>query len=151
MTAEVNAITFRVPACPVAQPRQRHRIVANVKNTFVQNYTPTKHPVTAFKATVRLAAAAAYTGEPIYGPVRMDVTFVLPFTGTRRKTKPNPRRWHTKKPDRDNLEKALLDALKGLVIADDKQVCCGEVRKFVAAADEQPHVDVTIRRVAEEP
>ena len=143
----MNTITFRVPACPVAQPRQRTRIVATVAKTYTQNYTPTKHPVTAFKATVRMAAAEAYSGEPIYGPVRMDVTFVLPFKGTRRKTKPSPRRWHTTKPDRDNLEKALLDALKGTVIADDKQVCCGEVRKFIAAADEQPHVDVTITRV----
>jgi Holliday junction resolvase RusA-like endonuclease len=139
-----EVITFRVPAIPVAQPRQRHRIIPGAN--FVQNYTPTKHPVTAFKATVRLAAAAAYSGAPLKGPIRMDVTYVLPFTGTRRKTKPNPRRWHEVKPDRDNLEKALLDALKGLVIVDDKQVCCGEVRKIVAAADEQPHVDVTIQQ-----
>lgn len=37
---------------------------------------------------------------------------------------------HTCKPDRDNLEKAALDALNGIVWADDSQITCGNSVKF---------------------
>jgi Holliday junction resolvase RusA-like endonuclease len=55
-----------------------------------------------------------------------------------------PRLWHDKKPDRDNLDKAIMDSLKGLAWVDDAQVCEGEIRKFIAAGDEQPHAVITI-------
>lgn len=44
-------IVMNVPGVPVAQPRQRHRVIAG----NVSNYTPASSPVNAFKATVRLA------------------------------------------------------------------------------------------------
>jgi Holliday junction resolvase RusA-like endonuclease len=31
--------------------------------------------------------------------------------------------WHTKKPDIDNLAKAVMDALNGIVWKDDSQIC----------------------------
>ena len=45
--------------------------------------------------------------------------------------KPNAPKWHTDKPDRDNADKAVLDALTNLGLwGDDKQVCDGRIRKF---------------------
>jgi Holliday junction resolvase RusA-like endonuclease len=55
-----------------------------------------------------------------------------------------PRLPHDKKPDRDNLDKAFMDALKGLAWLDDAQVCQGEIRKWIASGYEQPHVTVRI-------
>ena len=78
----------------------------------------------------------------------MDVEFVFPRPGVMVwKKKPMPRVRHTKKPDRDNLEKALMDALKGIVWIDDAQVCDGSIRKWIAAGDEQPGVHVVIRQL----
>lgn len=142
-------IAFIVPAVPVAQPRQRHTIRATAAGTFIKNYTPAKHKVNDFKATVRMAAAEAYSGAPLDGPLRLSVVFVFPRPGRLIwKKRPMPRVPHCSKPDRDNCEKSLLDALKGQVFIDDAQVCCGEVQKVYAAGDEQPHVSVVIEGVS---
>lgn len=143
-------IEFVVPAVPVAQPR--------VKSTAIggkaRMYTPTKigkgdnrrdHPIAAFKASVRHAASLAYNGAPIRGPVRVDLEFVFPRQANRIwKSKPMPRYRHTTKPDRDNLDKAVLDSLSKWMLEDDRQVCSGSIEKWHAAGDEQPHVRVTI-------
>jgi Holliday junction resolvase RusA-like endonuclease len=140
----MRLIEFTVPAIPVAQPRPRATSIAG----RARMYTPTDHPIAAFKASVRLAAASAFSGPPMAGPLRVDCTFVLPRTNAQRwKTRPMPRLPHTKKPDRDNLDKAVLDALTGLLWADDCQICSGEVTKWIAAGDEQPHVLVRVSEV----
>lgn len=141
-----DPITITVPAIPMAQPRQKQRVVkTKAGKVFAQNYTPRDAPVMNFKATVRMAAAAAYQGPPLDGPLRCDAVFVFPRTSAQVwKTKPMPRLWHWKKPDRDNIDKAIMDALSGLVWVDDAQVCDGRIRKVIASGDEQPHVEITI-------
>ena len=144
-------IIIRVPAVPVAQPRMR----ATVRSGHAAVYTPNTikssdgsrkpHPIHLFKATVRLAAAAAFTGEPIAGAVRVDVEAVFPRPASKIwKTKPMPRYPHITKPDRDNLDKAVLDALKGIVLRDDCIAWDGRITKEVAAGGEQPGVVITI-------
>lgn len=148
-------IEFTVPAVPVAQPRQRHRIISSGGRTFAQNYTPAKSPVADFKATVRMLAAQAYQGPPLEGPIRVDVCFVFPRPKSRPPWIAKGSYWETEwkggyrvpkitKPDRDNLDKGFLDALEGLLWVDDSQVCAGEPTKFHATKDEQPHVVVRI-------
>lgn len=150
-----TTISFRVPCVPVAQPRPRavkfgdrarmHE-VTHVKGEDGQRRP---HPIAAFKATVRLAAQQAYQGPPIAAPVRIDVQFVFPRESSKVwKTKPMPRYPHTVKPDRDNLDKAVLDALKGTVIIDDCQAYAGTIEKWRAAGDEQPHCVVSITELA---
>jgi Holliday junction resolvase RusA-like endonuclease len=144
-----SPIIIRVPAVPVAQPRQRHRLVKTGSGKeFIQNYSPAKHPVTTFKATVRHAFHEAYKGPPLTGPLRCDCLFVMPRTSDLIwKTRPMPRLPHAKKPDRDNLDKAVMDALKGLAWIDDSQVCQGTIEKCIAAGNEQPHAVITITQV----
>jgi len=141
-------IRFHVPAVPVAQPRQRHRVLTAAGRTFAHNFTPAKHPVQAFKATVRLAFQT--TVQPhetalAIGPVGLYLTFVLPRPKSLTwKKRAMPRLWHTSKPDTDNLAKAVKDALTGLAWKDDSQVCFVEARKLYAAGDESPGVLVEI-------
>lgn len=146
----ITEIQFIVPAVPVAQPRPRatafggHARVHEVTHTG-KGPTRKPHPIAAFKAAVMHAAQDAYSGPPLDGPLRMDVVFVMPRPKVKVwKTKPMPRYRHTGKPDRDNLDKAVMDALKGLVWVDDSQVCDGRIQKFVASGYEQPHVEVRI-------
>ena len=139
-------IEFIVPASPVPQPRQQHRGFRTKDDSIrVHNYTPRNHAVNAFKATVRMAFRAAYGGPPIQGPVHVDATFIFPRPKRLFwKTKLMPREPHSIKPDRDNCDKALLDALKGLAFVDDSQAYAGMIEKWIAAGDEQPHVKVRI-------
>lgn len=129
-----------IPCVPVAQPRTK----ATIRGKHAGVYTP-KGPHDAFKAEVALAVGRAWDSPPVAEPVRVDVLFLFPRTkGQMWKRKPMPRLHHTKKPDRDNLDKAVLDALKGIVWIDDSQVCQGQLNKWIAAGDEQPGVELTI-------
>ena len=140
-------IKFTVPAVPIAQPRPQP---VKIGNRAGMANVPKKHPVHAFKATVRLAAEKVYHGAPLEGPLRVDVTFVLPRRRVRIwKSKPMPREWHDRKPDKDNLEKSVYDALTGLLWRDDSQICCGYVEKWEASGDEQPCVEIVVSRCKE--
>lgn len=147
-------ITIRVPAVPVAQPRTKATAfngrarVYDVTTIKSADGSKKPHPIVAFKATVRLAAEMAYQGPPMTGPLNVSVYAVFPRPQNMVwKTKAMPREYHTKKPDRDNIDKAVLDSLKGLLWVDDCQICCGEVEKWIAAGSEQPHVVITIQEL----
>jgi Holliday junction resolvase RusA-like endonuclease len=141
----MTPIRFAVPAVPVAQPRQRHRIAGKGSRQFVQNYIATEAPVNAFKAAVMRAAEAVYDGPVLDGPVCVDMVFLLPRPKNMMwKTKPMLRVMHTKRPDLDNLQKAVLDALSGRLWRDDAQVCIGHAVKLIASGDEQPHVELCV-------
>lgn len=142
----MNFISFRVPAIPVAQPRQRHRLITTkTGNQFVNNFTPAKHPVQDFKATVRHACREAYAGAPLDVPIELRVVFIMPRPGRLIwKTKPMPRERHCSKPDIDNLLKSLKDALNEIAWRDDGQIFRVDACKMYAAGDEQPCVEVEI-------
>ena len=138
-------IALTVPGIPVAQPRQRHRVFKVGDRTIAQNYTPTDDPVNAFKASVKLFAAAVCPDEPLAGPVRLTLTFLFPRPKYLDKGKgPWPRVYHDKKPDRDNLEKSVQDALTGIMYADDSQIAVATTSKFYAAAGEQPKTIIEV-------
>lgn len=137
----MTSVSFTVPHTPFAQPRQR----SAVRNGRAVNYTPGNHPVQQFKFSCQWFARRAYSGEPLTGPLRCDLLFIMPRPKNLVwKTKPMPRLRHAIKPDRDNLEKACCDALKGIIWVDDAQVCDGRIEKWIAAGDEQPRVVITV-------
>lgn len=145
-------IRFTVPGVPVAQPR----VKATRRGNHAGVYTPTKtstgrsNGVSEWKATLRLAASQAASGGLLDGPLRVDLEFVFPRQPNRFwKSKPMPRYRKVTKPDRDNLDKAVLDALNGVLWVDDKQVCSGLIEKWHAAGDESPHLLVTVTELSE--
>lgn len=142
-----DAITFTVAAVPVAQPRQRHRIVTTAGGgAFVSNYTPKRDPVNGFKAAVALAAQQAHgDAGPLEGPLRLELLFIMPRPGYLCwKTKAMPRQWHVAKPDADNLAKSVKDALTGVLWRDDCQIARLVVGKQIAAGGESPGVTVAV-------
>lgn len=146
-------ISFTVFCVPVAQPRQRHRIVEAGGRAFAQNYTPEKHPVQAFKAAVQTAAKAAMDAQLpctalLDGPLHLRLVLLFPRPKSMVwKTKPMPRWWHITRPDGDNCLKAVKDALNGLCWRDDAQVAGIEVTKLYAAGTETPGVEIQIREL----
>lgn len=143
-------ISFIVPGLPIAQPRARAASIGG--HARIVGFDD-RHPVTAFKATVRLLAQQHMAGRPpIAGPVQLVVMF-----GFRRpgrliwKKRPMPRCWHTSKPDADNCVKALKDALNGIAWRDDAQVAQVMAEKVYVAGDEAPHVAVQVYAIELEP
>ena len=66
------------------------------------------------------------------GKVEIELVFVFPIRKSWSKTKKRGmfNKAHTIKPDLDNLEKTVLDALNGLAFKDDSQVCLVTKEKF---------------------
>jgi Holliday junction resolvase RusA-like endonuclease len=99
-------------------------------------------------------ARDAYDGPPVFGPVCLEVLFRLPrpkcHYGTGKKAtvlKERAPYWHTNKPDRTKMLRALEDALTGILWRDDTQVVDGRVGKVYS---DTPGALVTIREIEPE-
>lgn len=140
-------IAFVVPGLPVAQPRQRHRIVKGAGGrVFSSNYTPKDAPVASFKARVAMACREVYSGAPLDGPLAVRLLFLLPRPKVMMwRKRPMPRVPHTSRGDVDNFAKSSLDALSDAGLwRDDAQVARLLVEKWIAAGDEQPRTEVEV-------
>ena len=85
--------------------------------------------------------------RPFEGPLSVSLTFFFPRPKghyNKKGLKATAPKWHTTKPDRDNADKAVLDALTNLGIwADDKQVCCGWIRKMYTDTSAGCQIEIT--------
>jgi Holliday junction resolvase RusA-like endonuclease len=87
--------------------------------------------------------------KPLAGPLSVRVTarFTCPKTDCRKRD-PRPERWHAKKPDAENVAKAVLDAATGVLYLDDSQVAYLTILKRVAAQGEAPGVVLEVEELA---
>ena len=137
-------IEARIPGEPVAQGRAR---AFTTPSGFVRLYDPAKSR--NWKATAhehfRLALQAAQVTRPLVGPVQCEILAVFTCPASQwRKTRPMPRRPHAKKPDAENVAKAVLDAGTGVVWIDDSQVADLRIRKVIGEQGEAPYVLVSV-------
>jgi Holliday junction resolvase RusA-like endonuclease len=120
---------------------------------------PTKDSLAWVRANVwyeavRVAVLPVKPFEPWTGPVAATIDAYFPRPQTRPKKIPKaawasglPVRFASK-PDRDNLDKAILDACTEAGLwHDDDQVCDGPVRKWYAAAGCEPYVRLVAMRI----
>jgi Holliday junction resolvase RusA-like endonuclease len=123
-----------VPGVPVAQGRPR---AFKDRAGNIRVYNPDK--ATEWKQVVASYAQAAmsadgWTQPTADSPIHVDIVFLYRRPKSARKR--NPPAYKTTRPDRDNLEKAILDALKWTgVFHDDSQVVRGSVWKVYADRD----------------
>ena len=143
-------LSFFVVGLPKAQPRAKARAFGK----FAQVYNP--KTADDWKMIVRHEARRAWEASgdasPWSGPLRVDLTFYFPRPKAHLRSngelKPSAPIWHVAKPDRDNLDKGVLDALTNLGLwPDDKQVCDGRIRKLYGA---QPGCEITIAEAQSE-
>lgn len=132
---------------PVAQPRQRTRIIAG----HAHNYTPADHPVQQFKADLKAAAiAAGAPPSPWTLPVVLEVAVYLPRPKRYcRKKDPDGPLVHAGRPDAENVLKAIQDAMKGILWADDALICRVTVWKLYAEREGRPRVEIKAWRLLE--
>jgi len=129
---------FSVPGTPKAQPRAKATTIGG----RARMYTPKS--ADAFKASVALAAQQAGV-KPSEGAVGIALYFVFPRPKNKVwKTRLMLTEYHTKKPDLDNLAKAVMDALDGIAWRDDAQVAWMSLSKVIAEGDEASQTIVKI-------
>ena len=124
---------------PIAQPRPR----ATIRGKHAGVYNP--KTADAWKALVK-EKFYKYKGYAPEGPLTLAVTYYIPRPKALcRKKDPTGIIPHTKKPDIDNLTKAVMDAISDIgVWGDDRQVSSLQVEKFYAAIDgpEGAHIKI---------
>lgn len=114
-------ITFTIPGEPVAKGRAR----SFVRNGHVAHYTPDK--TARYENLVKLAAQQAMAeAAPIEGAVGLIVRayFSIPKSWSLKKQRSAAlgEIMHTKRPDLDNVVKAIKDGANGVAWKDDSQV-----------------------------
>ena len=96
-----------------------------------------------FEAVVQEFAAQIFP-RPLEGPIAVDVEAIFepPPSWSKKKRAAHMGQWHTQRPDRDNIEKAILDGLNRIAFVDDSQVAAGSSLKRWG---EKAETRVTIR------
>lgn len=100
-------------------------------------YMPAK--VRQYKEDLSLIVSQTYKGELFSGALSVDIdfNFIRPKSAPKRK-------FHTVRPDRDNLVKPLMDCLEGVVFKDDSQVITGRISKSYS---DKNYILVTIKEL----
>lgn len=127
-----NPIRFAIPG--VAVPKARARTVA--QGGRVHSYTP--EATKAWEQAVQWAAKPHRPESPLTCPLAVAMVFYLP------KPKRGKRQYPSVRPDIDNYAKAILDALNGVMWADDGQI----VQLTVSKSYGEPRVEIEIQEVS---
>jgi Holliday junction resolvase RusA-like endonuclease len=128
----VTSLTFRLPGEPTPAPRPR---VATIRGRGVAYYPK------AYKDWRKSAAdalASQYDGPLLDVPLRVSK---LVFVRQRPKTTILP----FPKPDLDNFQKSIFDALQGVVIKDDWLIYrIDDIEKRWTQPGEEPHIEISL-------
>lgn len=137
-------VIFTVPGQPIGKGRPK---VSSRGGKFAKLYTPEK--TVNYEGLVAHEAQAAMNGRTLLtGPVavEMDIRLQIPvsWSNKRQAMAVSGEVAPTKKPDIDNVEKAIFDGMNGVVWVDDVQVVQVTKRKRYA---EVPGVVVIAREL----
>ena len=133
-------ITLTIPGNPTGKARPR--VTRNA------TYTPPK--TVAYETLVQELFIINYPHyKPLETAVAMRITAYFPIPKSYAKWKKLAAERNairpTKKPDVDNIQKIIGDALNGLAYKDDSQIVTSEIQKWYT--DENPRVEIIIKEV----
>ena len=114
-----SRVSFSVPGNPVPQPRAR----VSTRGGFARAYTPSDHPIHAYRAAIAAAAIEAGATPTDSAPITLivDLVWARPKSHFRKSgLKPDAPR--LPRPDCSNCLKGIEDALNGIAWVDDTQV-----------------------------
>lgn len=139
-------IEFMIPGEPKGKGRPRFARMGR----FVKTYSP--EDTVNFESWVKLCfiQAAAKQGWEIIGagvPIKMKIECHFSYPKSMSAKKRSQNMYVTKKPDWDNIGKAICDTLNGVAYHDDSQVVSAEVLKLFT--DGQPQIIVTLYSIGE--
>ena len=136
---------------PKAQ--KRHRTITKGRGGHQLPFARTYDPSAIDKRDILRVVQAGAPEKPLDEPLRVDIKLYYQrpkgHYGTGRnsgKLKSSAPLWHTKKPDRDNADKIILDALSGIFWRDDSLICAGEITKQYS---DKPRTEIYIKLIKE--
>jgi Holliday junction resolvase RusA-like endonuclease len=137
---------FTVLGIPVAKGRPKFAKRGN----FVTSYTP--QDTVNYENLVRLSYQQSCNElRVLQGEVSMKIDSFFPIPKSTSKKKHQLMAigaiQHTKKPDADNVAKAICDALNKIAYVDDSQIVSLEVNKYYS---DVPRAEITITEVKHE-
>jgi Holliday junction resolvase RusA-like endonuclease len=104
------------------------------------------------KETLAVIAQQKSPDELLAGPLLVSVHFWFQrpksHYGTGKNSgllKDSAPKYHTSRPDRDNLDKLVLDALTGIFWKDDSTICQGSISKMYS---ERPRTEIFIKSLS---
>ena len=138
--------TFVVPGEPQSKARPRFRSFNVGGRMVTSTYTPKQ--TVQYEQLIRSAYIAANRSQPVYEAGTKIAVRIWAYFGVPKSTSKRNRTLMlagqirpTKKPDVDNLIKAVCDALNGIAYHDDAQVTSVFCAKFY---DEEPRLVIQI-------
>lgn len=139
----MSFVVFTVEGPPQGKGRPRFRRAGNFVTTYTDQKTKT------YEATIKAWAQRAIgSGSPLEGPLSVDlyIRMGVPASTTKKRTEAclQNAELPTKKPDIDNIIKAYLDAMNGIVYKDDTQVVRLSAKKGYSLV---PGVDVCVVQI----
>lgn len=133
-------VSFSIPGVPVAKGRPKF---SNIHG-FMRAYTPAKTRNYENMVT-DLAIKEMKNKPPFECPVKVFVVAYMPIPQMSKKKTADAIAGYilpAKKPDIDNLVKAALDALNGIVWRDDALICSLLIKKRYAV---NPRVEIMVK------
>ena len=129
-------LIITIPGAPV--PKGRPRVT---RNRAGQSVTYTPKPTRDYEKLVRDVAALHCKKIFFTGPVQVNIDFGLPIpkSWSKKRRREAVGEYHASRPDLDNLAKAVLDGMEGIVFADDRQIA-----SLVLTKQYTDHPDVTV-------
>lgn len=120
------------------------------KNPFGGESNPRTKP---WRAVVYAEAVKRMNGRPLLnGPVAVSIRFGFPRPKSHYRTgryaqllREDAPEWKDTAPDLDKCQRAILDALTGTVVVDDRQVAKLDASKFFT---DRPGAQITVRPLA---
>jgi Holliday junction resolvase RusA-like endonuclease len=136
-------IMFTIYGHPVAKGRPRF----STRGKFPVAYTPEK--TKNYESDVGMMAKAAMgASEPLEGALEafIYVTFPVPASYSKKRTEAclSGQEKHTKKPDLDNVVKAVLDGMSDIVFLSDSQITSIHATKVYG---EVAKVEVLVKQI----
>lgn len=140
-------ISFTVPGTP--RPQGSTRSFKHSMTGAVITAHQGEETLKPWRSDVKVAAIGAWERSPTMRAVQLKLAFTFGFLRTFRRKNGQLKDWamneqHTKRPDLDKLQRAVLDALTGVVYLDDSQVVDVHATKRYGDA---PGLDVEIREL----
>lgn len=143
----MKIVRIVVSGTPIAKPRPKAWY--NKKTGRMHHYYKNEKQIKGFENYLREKAEMAFS-QPLTGPVGLTINFFLPRPKRLIwKSKPMPSCYCDKRPDWDNLAKAVCDGLNGVAWLDDGQVSLISIGKFYHAGDEGPRTEIEIKDLSQ--
>ena len=145
----MTTLTIIIPGEPMPSLRARAAATRHGVRMYIDDRVT--------DAKVRISAAVRAAWGPSRPPLPRDTAWCVDVDFVFERPKSVKRKHHTVKPDRDNLDKLVMDGITRALVNglggpwwDDCQVIDGPPRKRYAGPGEEPHVRIVLSVVTDD-